>query len=56
VFETVAGAAKDQVAVNVVMGHDDGSMANVYRQGISDERLIAVVNFVWTCIPGKTPP
>lgn len=55
VFETIAGASMDHGAVNVVMGHDDGSMANVYRQGVSDERLIAVVNFVRAWFLGKTP-
>lgn len=45
-FETVAGASKDQVAVDVIMGHDDGSMANIYRQGIEDSRLIAVTEHV----------
>lgn len=41
-FETVAGATKDQVAVDYVMGHVDESMAAVYRQGIEDQRLIDV--------------
>jgi integrase len=45
-FETIAGESRDQVAVNAVMGHDDGSMASVYRERISDERLQAVVDFV----------
>lgn len=45
-FKTVAGQTKDQVAVDAIMGHDDGSMANVYRQGIEDERLTAVTAHV----------
>lgn len=38
-FETVAGESADQVAVDAIMGHVDGSMAAAYREGISDERL-----------------
>lgn len=45
-FETVAGATQDQVAVDYIMGHEDGSMAAVYRQGIDDVRLTAVVEHV----------
>lgn len=45
-FETVAGATKDQVAVDYVMGHVDDSMAAVYRQGIEDQRLVDVANHV----------
>jgi integrase len=52
-FETVAGESRDQVAVDAVMGHDDGSMANVYRDYISDKRLLAVVNHVWAWLFGK---
>jgi integrase len=46
VFETVGGEAKDQVAVNAVMGHADESMAGQYREYIADERLEAVVEHV----------
>lgn len=46
VFETVGGNAKDQVAVNYVMGHDDESMAAVYREGIDPQRIIAVCRYV----------
>jgi integrase len=45
-FETIGGQSRDQVAVNHVMGHVDSSMAGVYRERISDERLQAVVNHV----------
>jgi len=46
VFETVASESRDQVAVNAIMGHVDNSMAAVYRERISDERLRAVVEYV----------
>ena len=45
-FETIAGESKDQVGVNAVMGHADQSMAAVYRERISDDRLRAVVETV----------
>lgn len=45
-FETVAGASKDQPAVDVVMGHCDDSMAAVYRQSIDDKRLKDVTDYV----------
>lgn len=45
-FATIAGESRDQVAVNSIMGHVDASMAAVYRERISDERLQDVVNVV----------
>lgn len=45
-FETIAGDAKDQVAVDAIMGHVDGSMAGEYREGIDPARIDAVVNHV----------
>jgi integrase len=45
-FETIAGESRDQVAVNHIMGHADASMAGVYRERISDERLQDVTDFV----------
>ena len=55
-FETVAGNAKDQIAVNYVMGHCDDSMAEVYREGIEPQRIIDVCSFVrqWW-LKGKPP-
>ena len=49
VFETQAGESKDQVAVNSIMGHCDNSMAGVYREKISDQRLKDVVEVVRSC-------
>ncbi|MEM7478454.1 MAG: site-specific integrase [Planctomycetota bacterium] len=41
-FETVAAGAKDQVAVDYVMGHVDNSMASEYREEVGQDRLEAV--------------
>ena len=46
VFETVGGEAKDQVAVDLIMGHTDPSMAGHYRERVDDARLRAVVDHV----------
>jgi integrase len=46
VFETIAGGAKDQVAVDLIMGHTDPTMAGVYRERVDDARLRAVVDHV----------
>ena len=45
-FETIAGEARDQVAVDHIMGHARDDMASVYRERISDERLKAVSEHV----------
>lgn len=47
-FETIAGETRDQVAVNAIMGHAPASndMSSVYREQISDERLLAVTEHV----------
>ena len=45
-FETIAGAARDQIAVDHIMGHSDPFMAAVYRQRIDDERLERVAEHV----------
>jgi integrase len=53
-FETVGGESRDQVAVNHIMGHADNTMAGVYRERISDERLRDVVDLVRTWLfPNK---
>ena len=46
VFRTVADEAKDQTAVNFVMGHEGPHMTSVYRETISDARLKAVTDYV----------
>jgi integrase len=45
-FETIGGEAKDQVAVDAIMGHARDDMASVYRERVSDERLKAVTDHV----------
>lgn len=45
-FATIGGDSRDQVAVNHIMGHSDGSMAATYRERIEDDRLRAVAAHV----------
>jgi len=45
-LETIGGGAKDQVALNQIMGHVDDTMAAVYREDIDAARLRAVTNHV----------
>jgi integrase len=44
--ETIGGEAKDQVALDHIMGHVRDDMGSVYRERISDERLQAVTGHV----------
>jgi integrase len=55
VFRTVADAARDPVAIDLIMGHTDPSMAGHYREHIEDSRLLAVVEHVraWLFQPPK---
>jgi Phage integrase family len=55
-FETIAGDARDQIAVDFIMGHApaDSDMSAVYRQRITDERLIAVTEHVRKWLFGDT--
>lgn len=45
-LETIGGNSRDQVAVDALMGHVRDDMASVYREGIDDDRLRAVVDHV----------
>jgi integrase len=47
--ETVGGGAKDQIALDHVMGHAPlgSDMAAVYRERVDDERLIAIANHIY---------
>ncbi|MBN1591377.1 MAG: tyrosine-type recombinase/integrase [Pirellulales bacterium] len=44
--ETIGGDAKDQVALDAIMGHTRDDMASLYRERISDDRLRAVADHV----------
>jgi integrase len=54
-FRTVADEARDQVAVDHVMGHARDDMASVYRERIADDRLEAVAAYVRAWLFGKQP-
>ena len=45
-FRTVADASKDQPAIDHIMGHESTHMSSEYREGISDDRLLAVTEYV----------
>ena len=50
----MAGDTRDQIAVNAVMGHVDTTMAAQYREGLSDDRLVAVADHVHEWLFGHT--
>jgi integrase len=52
-FETIGGAVKDQVAVDLIMGHITEGMGTTYRDSIDDERLRAVTDHVRAWLFGK---
>lgn len=52
-FRTVGDAAKDQPAIDLIMGHATGSMAEEYRDEIGDDRLRAVTEHVRQWLFGK---
>jgi integrase len=56
-FATQAGEGCDQIAVDAVMGHavDANDMPANYRQKISDERLVRVVNVVRDWLYAEQP-
>ena len=45
-FRTIGDEARDQIAVDVIMGHADPTIAASYREKIADERLQAVTDHV----------
>ncbi len=54
VFRTIADAARDPVAIDLIMGHTDPSMGGHYRERIEDSRLKAVAEHVRQWLFGKT--
>jgi integrase len=55
VFRTVADAARDPVAIDLIMGHADPSMGGHYRERIDDSRLKAVTDHVHAWLFTETP-
>jgi integrase len=55
VFRTVADAARDTVAIDVIMGHSDPSMGGRYRERVEDGRLKAVAEYVRGWLFGPAP-
>lgn len=46
IFQTTAESLKDFPAIRHIMGHVDDSISGAYREGVSDDRLRAVVDVV----------
>jgi integrase len=55
VFRTVADAARDPVAIDLIMGHSDPSMGGHYRERVEDSRLEAVTDHVRQWLFGEDP-
>jgi hypothetical protein len=55
VFRTIADAARDPVAIDLIMGHTDPSMGGHYRERIEDRRLRAVAEHVRQWLFGQAP-
>jgi integrase len=53
VFRTIADAARDPVAIDLIMGHSDPSMGGHYRERVEDSRLRAVADHVRTWLFGN---
>jgi integrase len=55
VFRTVADAARDPVAIDLIMGHADPSMGGHYRERVEDSRLEAVAEHVRRWLFDESP-
>jgi integrase len=55
VFRTVADAARDPVAIDLIMGHTDPTMGGHYRERVEDSRLQAVAERVRQWLLGAGP-
>jgi integrase len=55
VFRTIADAARDPVAIDLIMGHTDSTMASHYRERVDDSRLQAVAEHVRQWLFGEPP-
>jgi integrase len=55
-FEAIGGETNDQVAVDHIMGHAPAAndMAAVYRERVTDERLVTVTDYVHKWLFSKT--
>jgi integrase len=51
-FRTVSDEARDQPAIDFIMGHARDDMASLYREAIADERMLAVTAYVRTWLGG----
>jgi integrase len=56
VFRPAADAARDPVAIDLIMGHADPSMGGHYRERVEDSRLWAVVEHVRQWLFGAPEP
>ncbi len=54
-FRTVADAARDPVAIDLIMGHSDSTMGSHYRERVEDSRLRAVAEHVRAWLFGEAP-
>ena len=55
VFRTISDAARDPVAIDLIMGHTDPSMGGRYRERVEDSRLQVVAEHVRAWLFGKKP-